>query len=53
MRMLIDACEEIVGLEDDYLNVELKLHAGYEMYHTVYGGLSDDWNPGERDRLGP
>ncbi len=52
-RMLIDACEEIVGLKDDNLNVEFTLHAGDEMYHTLYGGLSDDWNPNEPDRLGP
>jgi hypothetical protein len=51
-RRLIDACKEIVGLRDDNLNVEFTQHAGDEMYHTLYGGLSDDWNPDEPDRLG-
>jgi phenylpyruvate tautomerase PptA (4-oxalocrotonate tautomerase family) len=51
-RTLIDACIEIVGLSNDNLNVEFTQHAGDEMYHTLYGGLSDEWNPGEPDRLG-
>jgi phenylpyruvate tautomerase PptA (4-oxalocrotonate tautomerase family) len=50
-RKLIEACKEIVGLKDDNLNLEFTQHAGDEMYHTLYGGLSDDWNPGEPDRL--
>jgi phenylpyruvate tautomerase PptA (4-oxalocrotonate tautomerase family) len=51
-RRLVDACKEILGLSDDNLNVEFTQHAGDEMYHTLYGGLSDDWNPDEPDRLG-
>jgi hypothetical protein len=51
-RLLVDACKEILGLRDDHLNVEFTQHAGDEMYHTLYGGLSDDWNPDESDRLG-
>jgi hypothetical protein len=51
-RTLVDACKEIVGLKDDNLNLEFTQHAGDEMYHTLYGGLSDDWNPREPDRLG-
>ena len=51
-RLLIDACIEIVGLGDDNLNVEFTQHDGDEMYHTLYGGLSGDWNPNEPDRLG-
>jgi len=51
-RKLIDACKEILGLTDDNLNLEFTQHAGDEMYHTHYGGLSDDWNPDEPDRLG-
>jgi phenylpyruvate tautomerase PptA (4-oxalocrotonate tautomerase family) len=50
-RMLIDACIEIVGLREDNLNVEFTQHAGDEMYHPLYGGLSDDWKAGEPDRL--
>ena len=51
-RMLIEACIEIVGLRNDNLNVEFTQHAGDEMYHTLYGGLSDDWDADEPDRLG-
>ena len=42
-RQLVDACKEILGLRDDNLNVEFTQHAGDEMYHTLHGGLSDDW----------
>ena len=51
-RMLIDACLEIVGLREDSLNLEFTQHPGDEMYHPLYGGLSDDWKAGEPDRLG-
>ena len=51
-RLLVEACKEIVGLRDDNLNVEFTQHTGDEMYHTMYGGLSGDWDPGEPDRLG-
>jgi hypothetical protein len=44
--------DTIVGLKDDNLNLEFTQHAGDEMHHTLYVGLSDDWNPGEPDRLG-
>lgn len=50
-RLLIQACKDIVGLRDDNLNLEFTQHAGDEMYHTLYGGLSDDWNGGEPDKL--
>jgi phenylpyruvate tautomerase PptA (4-oxalocrotonate tautomerase family) len=48
---LVQACKEIVGLKDDNINIEFTQHKGDEMYHTLYGGLSDDWKPGEPDRL--
>jgi hypothetical protein len=48
---LIGACIEIVGLRKDNLNLEFTQHAGDEMYHTLYGGLSDDWNPDLPDVL--
>jgi len=41
--MLVEACQEILGLEDDNINLEFTQHDGDEMYHTLYGGLSDDW----------
>jgi phenylpyruvate tautomerase PptA (4-oxalocrotonate tautomerase family) len=48
---LIEACKEIVGLQDDNINIEFTQHRGDEMYHTLYGGLSDDWKPGAPDNL--
>lgn len=50
-RELINACIEIVGLREENLNLEFTQHAGDEMYHTLYGGLSDDWNPDQPDEL--
>lgn len=49
---LVGACKEILGLHDDQINLEFTQHDGDEMYHTLYGGLSDDWKAGEPDRLG-
>lgn len=51
-RQLVAACIEILGLCEDNLNLEFTQHAGDEMYHTMYGGLSDDWTPEGPDRLG-
>jgi phenylpyruvate tautomerase PptA (4-oxalocrotonate tautomerase family) len=51
-RKLIDACIEIVGLREDNLNLEFTQHDGDEMYHTLYGGLSDDWELGKADSIG-
>jgi phenylpyruvate tautomerase PptA (4-oxalocrotonate tautomerase family) len=50
-RQLIDACIEIVGLREDNLNLEFTQHDGDEMYHTLYGGLSDDWVAGKPDSI--
>jgi phenylpyruvate tautomerase PptA (4-oxalocrotonate tautomerase family) len=49
--MLIEACQEILGLKDDNINLEFTQHNGDEMYHTLYGGLSDDWVEGEPDKI--
>ncbi len=50
-RLLIEACKEILGYEDHQVNAEFTQHTGDEMYHTLYGGLSEDWQAGEPDRL--
>jgi phenylpyruvate tautomerase PptA (4-oxalocrotonate tautomerase family) len=50
-RQLVEACIEIVGLGETTVNVEFTQHAGDEMYHTMYGGLSDDWQAGKLDTL--
>ena len=44
---LVRACIDILGLRIDQINVEFTQHAGDEMYHSVMGGLSDDWNENE------
>jgi phenylpyruvate tautomerase PptA (4-oxalocrotonate tautomerase family) len=50
-RQLVEACIEICGLDETTINVEFTQHAGDEMYHTMYGGLSDDWQAGQPDTL--
>ncbi|MGF1551115.1 MAG: 4-oxalocrotonate tautomerase family protein [Paracoccaceae bacterium] len=50
-RLMVEACKEILGYTDAQVNVEFTQHDGDEMYHTLYGGLSEDWRPGEPDRL--
>jgi phenylpyruvate tautomerase PptA (4-oxalocrotonate tautomerase family) len=44
---LVGACIDILGLRIDQINVEFTQHTGDEMYHSVMGGLSDDWNENE------
>lgn len=48
---LVKACQEILGLRDDNINLEFTQHDGDEMYHTLYGGLSDEWVAGEPDKF--
>jgi hypothetical protein len=48
---LVEACIEVVGLRNENVNVEFTQHAGDEMDHTLYGGLSNDLNPDEPDTL--
>lgn len=48
---LVGACQEILGFTDENLNVEFTQHKGDEMFHTKFGGLSDDWRPGEADKF--
>lgn len=44
---LVSACIEILGLRIDQINVEFTQHSGDEMYHSILGGLSDEWNENE------
>jgi phenylpyruvate tautomerase PptA (4-oxalocrotonate tautomerase family) len=48
---LVGACQEILGFTNENLNVEFTQHRGDEMFHTRFGGLSDDWVAGEPDRF--
>ena len=44
---LVSVCIEILGLRVDQINVEFTQHSGDEMYHSILGGLSDEWNENE------
>jgi hypothetical protein len=48
---LVRACQEILGFTDENINLEFTQHAGDEMFHTRFGGLSDDWRPGQADEF--
>lgn len=48
---LVRACQEILGFTNENINVEFTQHRGDEMFHTRFGGLSDDWRPGEADKF--
>jgi phenylpyruvate tautomerase PptA (4-oxalocrotonate tautomerase family) len=47
-KALCKHCIEILGLQEDRLNVEFTQHSGDEMYHPALGGYSPDWKPGEQ-----
>ncbi|MFY0254179.1 4-oxalocrotonate tautomerase family protein [Chitinophaga sp. 30R24] len=46
-KALIDVCTEMLSLEKHQLNIEFTQHSGDEMYHAIWGGFSDDWEPDE------
>lgn len=46
-KALCRHCVEILGLEENRLNVEFTQHAGDEMYHPALGGFSPEWEAGE------
>ena len=48
---LVRACQEILGFTNENINLEFTQHRGDEMFHTRFGGLSDDWRPGEADKF--
>lgn len=47
-KALCKHCIEILGLEENRLNVEFTQHSGNEMYHPALGGYSPEWQPGEQ-----
>lgn len=47
-RALCAHCVEILGLQEDRLNVEFTQHSGDEMYHPALGGYSPEWGEGEQ-----
>jgi phenylpyruvate tautomerase PptA (4-oxalocrotonate tautomerase family) len=40
-------CVEVLGLQEDRLNVEFTQHSGDEMYHPALGGYSPEWSEDE------
>lgn len=42
-KALCNDCIEILGLQEDRLNVEFSQHRGDEMYHPTLGGWSPEW----------
>lgn len=46
-KALCAHCVEILGLQQDRLNVEFTQHSGDEMYHPALGGYSPEWEPGQ------
>lgn len=46
-KALCRHCMEILGLEENRLNVEFTQHSGDEMYHPALGGYSPEWQAGE------
>jgi hypothetical protein len=46
-KALCQHCVDILGLQENRLNVEFTQHDGDEMYHPALGGYSPDWKPGE------
>lgn len=46
-KALCRDCCEVLGLREDWLNVEFTQHAGDEMYHPTLGGYSPEWSENE------
>jgi phenylpyruvate tautomerase PptA (4-oxalocrotonate tautomerase family) len=47
-KALCRHCVDILGLEENRLNVEFTQHSGDEMYHPSLGGYSPEWQAGEQ-----
>jgi phenylpyruvate tautomerase PptA (4-oxalocrotonate tautomerase family) len=43
-KALCQDCIDVLGLNDESLNVEFTQHAGDEMYHSSLGGYSPEWS---------
>jgi phenylpyruvate tautomerase PptA (4-oxalocrotonate tautomerase family) len=50
-KALCRDCVEILGLDEECLNVEFTQHAGDEMYHPALGGFSPEWSAEEGGTL--
>jgi phenylpyruvate tautomerase PptA (4-oxalocrotonate tautomerase family) len=45
-RRLVDACQDVAGLDPALLKIEFTQHDGDEMWHPHLGGFNRDWEPG-------
>jgi phenylpyruvate tautomerase PptA (4-oxalocrotonate tautomerase family) len=45
-RRLVDACQDVAGLDPSLLKIEFMQHDGDEMWHPHLGGFNHDWQPG-------
>jgi phenylpyruvate tautomerase PptA (4-oxalocrotonate tautomerase family) len=45
-RRLVDACQDVAGLDPSLLKIEFTQHKGDEMWHPHLGGFNHDWQPG-------
>jgi phenylpyruvate tautomerase PptA (4-oxalocrotonate tautomerase family) len=45
-RRLVDACQDVAGLDPSLLKIEFTQHDGDEMWHPHLGGFNHDWEPG-------
>jgi phenylpyruvate tautomerase PptA (4-oxalocrotonate tautomerase family) len=45
-RRLVDACQDVAGLDPSLLKIEFTQHDGDEMWHPHLGGFNHDWQPG-------
>lgn len=46
-KALCALCIELLGIDENKLNVEFTQHTGDEMYHPSLGGYSPQWQPNE------
>jgi phenylpyruvate tautomerase PptA (4-oxalocrotonate tautomerase family) len=46
-KALCAHCVDILGLDEQRINVEFTQHDGDEMYHPALGGFSPEWTRGE------
>ena len=47
-KALCRHCVDILGLDENRLNVEFTQHSGDEMYHPALGGYSPEWQAGKQ-----
>jgi phenylpyruvate tautomerase PptA (4-oxalocrotonate tautomerase family) len=51
-QRLVADCVDVLGIDEQRINVEFTQHTGDEMYHPSLGGYSPEWTPEERGLAG-